>query len=80
MSAEKNKDKKGQGEKDQNDKDKDEKDRAVAYKDGEKPGPEESDVQIRPAGPESTADNGNWDDRDEASDESFPASDSSAKY
>jgi hypothetical protein len=56
------------------------KDKAVAYKDGRKPGPDESKVQIRPAGQESTADNGKWDERDEASDESFPASDSSAKY
>jgi hypothetical protein len=55
-------------------------DKAVAYKDGRKPGPDESSVQIRPAGAESTADGNNWDDRDEASDESFPASDSSAKY
>lgn len=56
------------------------KDKAVAYKDGRKPGPDESEVQIRPAGAESTADGNDWDERDEASDESFPASDSSAKY
>lgn len=55
-------------------------DKAVAYKGGKKPGPKDSKVQIRPAGAESTADGNNWDDRDEASDESFPASDSSAKY
>jgi len=54
---------------------------AAAYSEGREPGPAGSPVQIRPAGAESTRDDdGPWDERDEASDESFPASDASAKY
>jgi len=50
---------------------------APAYKDKKKPGPKEADVQIRPAGPESMRDRParKWKVEDEASDESFPASD-----
>jgi len=49
---------------------------AAAYKDGKKPGPITSDVQIRPAGPNAQADKPRkWDKVDEAADESFPASD-----
>lgn len=53
----------------------------VAYKGRRVPGPEGAPVQVRPAGAESTRDDrAPWDARDEASDESFPASDASAKY
>lgn len=49
---------------------------AAAYKDGKKPGPNASDVQVRDAGPEAQKDKPKkWDRADEASDESFPASD-----
>lgn len=50
---------------------------APAYKDGQKPGPKDADVQIRPAGPEGMRDpvKRPWRPEDEASDESFPASD-----
>lgn len=54
---------------------------AAAMRDGKKPGPDDAVVQVRPAGPESMADEPQiWDEVDEASDESFPASDASAKY
>ncbi|MCP8883092.1 hypothetical protein NIM87_06245 [Devosia sp. XJ19-1] len=54
---------------------------AAALRNGRKPGPNESPVQVRDAGPEGMADKpGTWDETDEAVDESFPASDSSAKY
>jgi hypothetical protein len=54
---------------------------AAAMKDGKKPGPKDSPVQVRNAGKEAQADSPkDWDDQDEAVDESFPASDSSAKY
>jgi len=50
--------------------------RAAAFRDGKKPGPVTSKVQIRPAGPNSQAEKpGKWDKVDEAADESFPASD-----
>jgi hypothetical protein len=54
---------------------------AAAMRDGKKPGPADAPVQVRHAGPEAMA-NGpqQWDDVDEAADESFPASDASAKY
>ncbi len=56
-------------------------DKAAAMKDGKKPGPKDAPVQVRPAGEESQADKPkNWDEQDEAVDESFPASDASAKY
>jgi len=56
-------------------------DKAVAMKDGKKPGPKDSPVQVRNAGKEAHADKpSKWDEQDEAVDESFPASDSSAKY
>ena len=56
-------------------------DGAIAFKDKEKPGPKSSKVQIRDAGADATRDDKtNWDAVDEASDESFPASDASAKY
>jgi hypothetical protein len=50
---------------------------ASAFKDKQKPGPEEADVQVRPAGPDGMRDKPNkeWKPEDEASDESFPASD-----
>jgi transcriptional regulator with XRE-family HTH domain len=50
---------------------------AVAFKDGVKPGPKEAEVQIRPAGPNATRSGAKakWSPVDEASDESFPASD-----
>ena len=50
---------------------------APAFKDKKKPGPKESDVQIRPAGPDGMRDDPKtgWKPEDEASDESFPASD-----
>jgi hypothetical protein len=52
-------------------------DAAAAYKDGKKPGPKVSDVQIRPAGPDAMRDPSKrkWTPEDQASDESFPASD-----
>jgi len=57
------------------------KNKAAAMKDCEKPGPAESPVQVRNAGPEAQADKPKkWDKVDEAVDESFPASDASAKY
>lgn len=54
---------------------------AAAYKNGAKPGPKDADVQVRPAGPDAQANKPKqWDDVDEAGDESFPASDPPAKY
>ncbi|SMQ85803.1 hypothetical protein SAMN06295905_3095 [Devosia lucknowensis] len=54
---------------------------AAAMRDGRKPGSKNDPVQVRDAGPESMKDQPeHWDEVDEASDESFPASDSSAKY
>ena len=55
--------------------------KAVAMKGGKKPGPKDAPVQVRNAGKEAQADKPkNWDKQDEAVDESFPASDASAKY
>lgn len=54
-------------------------DAAAAMKGGRKPGPSDSPVQVRNA--EALADKpAKWDKVDEAVDESFPASDASAKY
>ena len=51
-------------------------DKAAAFKDGKKPGPADSETQVRPAGPESQKNPPKkWDKVDEAADESFPASD-----
>lgn len=56
-------------------------DAAAAMKDGKKPGPKDAPVQVRNAGKDALADKPkDWDAQDEAVDESFPASDSSAKY
>lgn len=56
-------------------------DDAAAMREGRKPGPKDAPVQVRNAGPEAMKDRPRkWDEVDEASDESFPASDSSAKY
>ncbi len=50
---------------------------AAAFKDGQKPGPTDADVQVRPAGPDGmrTRLRRKWTIEDQASDESFPASD-----
>jgi hypothetical protein len=57
------------------------KDQAAGMKDNVKPGPNSSPVQVRDAGKDAQADKPKkWDKVDEAVDESFPASDSSAKY
>jgi hypothetical protein len=52
-------------------------DAAPAFKDKQKPGPKEAEVQIRPAGPDAMRDKPRegWTPEDEAVDESFPASD-----
>lgn len=56
-------------------------DAAAGMQDGKKPGPKTSPVQVRDAGEDAQADKPeNWDELDEAVDESFPASDSSARY
>lgn len=58
-----------------------EKDQAAGMKNGKKPGPKDSPVQVRNAGAEAQADKPKkWDEVDEAVDESFPASDATAKY
>lgn len=63
------------------DKPKSNSDDAAAMKDGKKPGPKNSPTQVRNAGEEAQPDEPeNWDEQDQAVDESFPASDSSAKY
>ncbi|MBW8854165.1 MAG: hypothetical protein JF604_07525 [Bradyrhizobium sp.] len=50
---------------------------ASAYRQGEKPGPQTGEVQVREAGPEAmrTSPKRRWTKADQASDESFPASD-----
>lgn len=50
---------------------------ATALRDGKKPGPRESPVQVRDSGPKAMRDIPlrPWTHLDEASDESFPASD-----
>lgn len=55
---------------------------AAAFKDGKAAGPKDSDVQVRPAGAEATRDDkpADWDEVDQAADESFPASDPPARY
>ena len=56
-------------------------DRAPAFKERKLPGPGRADQQVRDAGAESTRDDrSGWDDVDEAVDETFPASDATAKY
>ena len=51
-------------------------DGAAAFKDGKKPGPNSSDVQVREAGANAQGTKPKkWDKHDEAVDESFPASD-----
>ncbi|MCS6758978.1 MAG: hypothetical protein MO852_08080 [Candidatus Devosia euplotis] len=53
----------------------------AAMKDDKKPGPDTSPVQVCNAGEEALPDKPeNWNKQDEALDESFPASDSSAKH
>lgn len=49
---------------------------APAFKDGEPPGHPDQPAPVRPAGPDSMRDEPKrWDETDQASDESFPASD-----
>ena len=56
-------------------------DEAAAMKDGKKPGADTSPTQVRNSGEDALADKPDgWDEQDEALDESFPASDASAKY
>lgn len=53
----------------------------AAFRDGKPAGPAEAEVQVRPAGPDATrSDQQEWDEVDEAADESFPASDPPANY
>lgn len=54
---------------------------AAAMPGGKKPGPKGSPTQVRDAGKDALVDKSkDWDEQDDALDESFPASDSSAKY
>jgi len=54
---------------------------AAALKDNETPGPADSFTQVRPAGANQQADKPrHWDEQDERSDESFPASDPPSTY
>jgi len=56
-------------------------DDAAAMRDGHKPGPKDAPVQVRNSGPDAMKDRPEkWDGVDQASDESFPASDPGAKY
>ena len=50
---------------------------APAFRDGQKAGPRDAEVQVRPAGPEAMRSKvrRKWTPEDQASDESFPASD-----
>lgn len=50
---------------------------ASAFRDKKPAGPKDADVQVRPAGPENMRDKPRkeWNRADEASDQSFPASD-----
>jgi hypothetical protein len=49
----------------------------AAFRDKQPAGPEEADVQVRPAGPDAMRDKPKkeWKPEDQAADESFPASD-----
>lgn len=59
----------------------DKSDDAAAMPGGKKPGPKGSPTQVRDAGGDALVDKPkDWDEQDDAVDESFPASDSSAKY
>jgi hypothetical protein len=51
--------------------------KAPAFRDKQKPGPDDADVQVRPAGPDAMRDKPkkDWTPEDQAADESFPASD-----
>lgn len=54
---------------------------AAAFREGKKPGPRVSDVQVRDSGPDAQGSKPRkWDKHDEAVDESFPASDPPANY
>ena len=56
-------------------------DNAAAMRDGKKPGPTSSPVQVRDAGEDAQADKPKeWDKQDYVVDESFPASDPPATY
>lgn len=55
---------------------------APAFRDRKKPGPKDGPVQVRPAGPDGmrSQPKRKWTPQDEASDESFPASDPPAAH
>lgn len=56
-------------------------DEAAAMQDGVKPGPKDAPVQVRDAGREAQQKPPRqWDEVDESVDETFPASDATAKY
>jgi hypothetical protein len=56
-------------------------DEAAAMQDGKKPGPKDAPVQVRDAGSEAQEQPPRkWDEVDESVDETFPASDATAKY
>ncbi|AEQ50404.1 hypothetical protein [Pelagibacterium halotolerans] len=56
-------------------------DRAPAFRERKVPGPKKAGQQVRDAGADATRDDkSDWDAVDEAVDETFPASDATAKY